>query len=276
MTTGPSKLAKHELKNLTWVEFRDRMAERPVILLPLASQEEQGPHAPMGDFMLTERVAALAAERAGAIAAPTLPFGYAEFFRAIPGGIQLRAETFTRVLEDMVGAFLDHGLERVLILNGHTTNASLIDQVTRRIRRERGVAVASINIWQILPPSEWTRLHGANAAAARGHGGDPLTSIGLHLFPDLMRPDLMAPAAPRTALGLPTSGATAVLFEGTSIGLPLDVTEVTENGVMSGDPALSSAAIGAEMVEWIVAFIARFCAHLSRCDPRAVSEAPGA
>jgi creatinine amidohydrolase len=267
-------MTKHELKHLTWVEFRERMAEQPVILLPLASQEEQGPHAPMGDFMLTERVAALAAERAGALAAPTLPFGYAEFFRAIPGGIQLRAETFTRVLDDMIGAFLDHGLERVLILNGHTTNAFLIDQVTRRIRRERGVAVASINLWQILPQSEWTRLHGANAAAARGHGGDPLTSIGLHLFPELTRPDLMAAAMPRAALGLTTSGATSVLFEGVPVGLPLDVTDVTENGVMSGDPSLSSAAIGAEMVEWIVAFIARFCVHLRACDPRAISEPP--
>jgi creatinine amidohydrolase len=269
-------MSKHELKNLTWVEFRERMAGQPVILLPLASQEEQGPHAPMGDFMLTERVAALAAERSGALAAPTLPFGYAEFFRAIPGGIQLRAETFTRVLTDMIGAFLDHGLERVLILNGHTTNASLIDQTVRAIRRERGIAVLSINIWQILPQSEWTRLHGANAAAARGHGGDPLTSIGLHLFPELMRPDLMAPAQPRTALGLTASGANAVLFEGVAVGMPLDVTEVTENGVMSGDPSLSSAAIGAEMVEWIVGFIARFCAHFRASDPRSIKGPPEA
>jgi creatinine amidohydrolase len=269
-------MPKHELKSLTWVEFRERMADHPIILLPLASQEEQGPHAPMGDFMLTERVAALAAERAGALAAPTLPFGYAEFFRAIPGGIQLRADTFTRVLEDMIGAFLDHGLERILILNGHTTNAFLIDQVTRSIRRERGVAVASINLWQILPQSEWTRLHGDNAAAARGHGGDPLTSIGLALFPELMRPDLMAQAQPRTALGLRTSGSNAVLFDGVTVGMPLDVTEVTANGVMSGNPSLASAAIGAEMVEWIVSFIARLCAHLRQCDPRAVSAPPQA
>jgi creatinine amidohydrolase len=263
-------MRQHELKNMSWVEFRDRMAEQPVILLPLASQEEQGPHAPMGDFMLTERVAAIAAAKADAIAAPTLPFGYADFFRAVPGGIQLRARSFSLVLEDMITAFLDHGLERVVILNGHTTNASLIDDTTRRLRRERGILVPSINLWRVLPQSEWTRLHGENASAARGHGADPLTSIALHLYPELIRTDRIATQDGRTAWGLPTAGADAVLFEGTSIGMPLHVTDVTGNGVMSGNARFSSAAIGAEMVAWITDFVARFCAHVRACDPREV------
>ena len=47
---------KYLLKDFTWVEFRERMKEKPVMLVPLGSQEEQGPHAPMGDFMLTEKI----------------------------------------------------------------------------------------------------------------------------------------------------------------------------------------------------------------------------
>ncbi len=45
---------KHALKDMTVAEFRDRLPSDPVILLPFGSQEEQGPHAPMGDYMLTE------------------------------------------------------------------------------------------------------------------------------------------------------------------------------------------------------------------------------
>ena len=75
---------KNLLKDMTWVEFRARMAEDPVILIPLGSVEEQGPIAPMGDFMLTEKVTELVAKKADAIAAPTTPFGYAEYFRCIP------------------------------------------------------------------------------------------------------------------------------------------------------------------------------------------------
>ena len=86
------KDVKHALKDMTVAEFRDRLDDRPVILLPLGSQEEQGPHVPMGDYLLAEAVALRAAELSGAIAAPCLPFGFAEFFRGFPGGIQLRAE----------------------------------------------------------------------------------------------------------------------------------------------------------------------------------------
>ena len=42
---------------MTWVEFREHMAEDPIGLLPFGSQEEQGPVAPMGDYMLTKILA---------------------------------------------------------------------------------------------------------------------------------------------------------------------------------------------------------------------------
>ena len=268
-------MAKHLLRDLTFVEFAERMVDAPVILLPLGSQEEQGPHAPMGDFMLTERVAGMVAERAGAIAAPTMPFGYAEYFRTVPGGIAVRAATFCALLEDMADAFLAHGLKHIVILNGHTGNAGLIDQTTRKIRRERGVTIPALHIWQLLPATEWTRLHGDNAVRARGHGADPLTSIYRHLYPELMRDDLAAPAAPRRAFGLATNGPSGAMFEGSAIALPLDVTDVTTNGVIAGDPSLSSAEVGAEIVAWLVAYIARFVTHFRTCDPQRVgAQAP--
>ena len=119
----------YALQDLSWPEFRARLPDNPPILLPLGSQEQQGPHAPMGDFVLAERLALAAAERANAICAPVLPFGHADFFRGAAGGVQLRAATFTMVLEDMVTAFLDHGLSHIIICNGHSTNAPLIAQV---------------------------------------------------------------------------------------------------------------------------------------------------
>lgn len=259
---------KAALRDMTVAEFRDRLAEDPVILLPFGSHEEQGPHAPMGDYLLAEAVALKAAEVAGAIAAPCLPFGYAEFFRGFPGGIQLRATTFAAVVEDMLGAFLDHGVERLLILNGHTTNASLIDQVVRRIRRERGVAVASIDLWRSIPDSLWTEIHGDAAGRARGHGGDPVTSVSLYLRPEAMRMDLIRPSGRGRAFGLPMTGTTGIAFEGLAVNLPLDAHEVNADGMLGGDATLASAEAGRRIFDHLVAHCAGFAREFARCDPR--------
>lgn len=265
---------KHALKDMTVAEFRDRLADDPVILLPFGSHEEQGPHAPMGDYMLAEAIALKVAEMSGAIAAPCMPFGYAEFFRGFPGGIQLRAATFCAVVEDMVGAFLDHRIERLLILNGHSTNASLIEQVLRKIRRERGVAVASIDLWRSIPDRVWSEIHGADAGRARGHGGDPITSVSQHLHPELMRPDLIKPATRSQAFGLPATGPAGISFEGLQVNLPLDAEEVNPDGMLGGDATLASAQAGQIIIEHLTGYCARFVAHLRTCDPRTLEAAP--
>jgi Uncharacterized protein, putative amidase len=267
---------KHALKDMTFVEFRERLPGKPVILLPFASQEEQGPHAPMGDFMLTEAVAAKVAEASGAIVAPTIPFGWADFFKTIPGGIQLRPATFSAVVKDVVGAFLEHRIEHILILNGHTSNAPLFDQALRGIRAEYGVTVPYINLWQSIPDSLWKELHGGQVTAARGHGGEPLTSIYLHLFPDLMRMDLAKPSFRSDAFGLPIGGVNNVRFEGMPIHVELNCHEVNADGMLGGDPLLASAEKGARMVEHLVGFCARFIDHMRGCDMRQPQQAMAA
>jgi len=265
---------KHALKDMTFAEFRERLSDKPVILLPFGSQEEQGPHAPMGDFMLTEAVATKVAEASGAIVAPTIPFGWADFFKTIPGGIQLRPSTFSAVVKDTVTAFLEHGIEHILVLNGHTSNAPLFDQTLRRIRAERGVTVPFINLWQSIPDTLWKELHGTQVAAARGHGGEPLTSIYLHLFPELMRMDLAKPSVRAKAFGLQSGGVNNVQFEGMPVHVQLDCHEVNADGMLGGDPRLASADKGERMVEHLVGFCARFVEHMRGCDMRSIASFP--
>lgn len=266
-----TRIRKHALKDMTFAEFRERLSEKPVILLPFGSQEEQGPHAPMGDFMLAEAVAGQVAEASDAIVAPTIPFGYADFFKTIAGGIQLRPSTFSALVEDTVTAFLDHGIEHILILNGHTSNAPLFDQTLRRIRTERGISIPFINLWQSIPDVLWKELHGTSVAAARGHGGEPLTSIYLHLFPELMRMDLARPSVRAKAFGLPTGGVNNIQFEGMPVHVQLNCHEVNADGMLGGDPLLASAEKGARMVEHLVGFCARFVGHMRGCDMRSVA-----
>lgn len=253
---------KHLLKDMTFREFEHIKADNEVIILPFGSQEEQGP-APMGDWMLTEAIAERVARESGAVAAPTMPFGYADYFRCVPGGIQLKAETFARLLEDICENFLDHGMNRLLVFNGHTGNYPVIDQVIRRLRAERGVIVPCINVWRMLTDELWNEAHPGVGKGALGHGGDPLTSVYLHLFPDLVAKDgIPSPGGKKEFLGLPTSGLAAVRFQGIDINVPLDVTDICDDGIAGGDPTRSSAETGKRFVEHIVDTTTSFISYL--------------
>jgi creatinine amidohydrolase len=263
---------KFLLKDMTWVEFGERMKEDPVILIPLGSVEEQGPMAPMGDFMLTERVAELVAQKSGSIAAPTTPFGYAEYFRCMPGGVQLRAETFCSLLLDICENFLDHGLRRLIILNGHGGNMPLIEQTAYQLKQKHRVWVPSINLWRSITAEKWQEFHPELGVSAFGHGGDPMTSMYLHLFPKLMRMDLCEPAQRNDVLGLPTAGLNAIQFKGVNINVPLEVNDISDNGAIGGDASKSSAEIGEKIVNYVVDLAVDFVRYFNNVNPSAEKE----
>lgn len=255
---------KHIVAHMTYREFADAIKENPVILLPLGSQEEHGPASPMGDFLLTEALAARIAEKSGALAAPTTPFGYADYFRPIPGGIQLQASTFCAMLRDYADNFLNHGLKKLIIFNGHSGNAPLIDNVVRQIRRDTGVIVPSINVWRLHTPEIWAKAYGGEPVAkAFGHGAEPVASAYAYLFPDLIRPDLREKAANgKKMLGFDLAGFAGVRFRGVEIPMPVDVTDLTDNGMTSGHTEKTSAEAGKviadNIVDTTVAFIEAF------------------
>ena len=262
----PAAAARTRLAELTSAEARLRLASAPVLLLPLGSLEDQGPHAPMGDFLCAERVATLIAERACAaghdtLTVPVLPFGGRDFFGSVPGGIALSQQTLRHVLRDVTACLLRHRGHRLIVVNGHGGNAQAIHDVTQEIWLGRGVLVPSFQLWRIAGQLLPSLLGAELAARAGGHGADPLASVAMHLFPHLIRHEQVpaAAAAPRELFGLRTGSFGTALFEGIEIGLPLEVGD----SAVTGDAALSSAATGALLVERLVALGAGLIAQLS-------------
>jgi creatinine amidohydrolase len=266
---------KVHMGTLTGDEGRAIYAKNPVILLPMGSQEDQGPHAPMGDYLLAEKIAELAALRATEMGTPTLvapviPFGGADYFGAMIGGIALSEATLTSVLRDMFASLHRHKLTRLIVINGHGGNVGPILVSTREVHRETGMLIPSLYLWRIgygLLPG----IVGAEKAKlGSGHGADPLTSVGLHLFPEVMRKDMIPPGLPtkhNAALDLPYISLGAASFEGAEIGLPTEYDEVYNKGVGKGDPNLSSAETGAALVEQLVGICARFAVHFAAKTP---------
>ncbi|KAA2211829.1 creatininase family protein [Teichococcus oryzae] len=266
---------KVHMGTITGGEGRELYAANPVVLLPMGSHEDQGPHAPMGDYLLAEKVAELAALRATelgtrTVVAPVLPFGGADHFGPMIGGIAIGQGTLELVIGDMLDSLFRNGLTRIIVINGHGGNVGPIAEVTREVYRRDGVLIPSLYLWRIgygLLPG----IVGPDKArAVSGHGADPLTSIGLHLFPELIRKDLVPEGRalkPNAQLGIPHTALGLGAFEGAEVGLPVEYDEIYNDGVAGGDPRLCSAETGAALVEKLTDLCARFIRHYDERVP---------
>ena len=267
-----STTPKVHMGTLTGDEARAAYRRNPVILLPMGSQEEQGPHAQMGDYLLAEKMAELIALRATAegtetLVAPVLPFGGADYFGAMPGGIALEQSTLAAVISDVIRCLLRHDLTRLVVINGHGGNSAAIYDVTRKLLRERGVAIPSLYLWKMANPLLLKIVGPEVAKRSRSHGADPLTSLGMHLFPNWVRPDMIpvAPPAgpPPRFLDVPLTGWAKGEFEGMEVDLPVEYDATSPNGVGDADPRLCSAETGRALAEALVGVGARFVRHFA-------------
>lgn len=260
---------KVHMGTITGAEGRELYARNPIVLMPMGSHEDQGPHAPMGDYLLAEKLAELIALRAcergtRTVVAPVLAFGGADHFGPMPGGIAITPATLTSVITDMVASLHRNGLTRLVFINGHGGNVGPIAEVSREVYRRTKMVMPSLYVWRIgygLLPG----IVGAEQSKkVSGHGADPVTSTAMHLFPELVRMDQIPDGKPLqrckdldiafTALG---TGS----FDGAEVGLPHEYDEIYNLGVGTGDPRLCSPKTGAALVEKIVDVCARFVVH---------------
>ncbi len=260
---------KVHMGQVTAGEARALYAANPVILLPMGSHEDQGPHGPMGDYLLAEKIAERVAIDATArgtrtLVAPVIPFGGADFFGPMIGGITVRAETLTAIISDMIACLHRNGLTRLIVINGHAGNVGPIDEVVRAIYRNERQVIPSLYLWRIAYGLLPDLIGAEKAAKVSGHGADPLTSLGLHLMPEILRPDLIPAAANLKrdpVLDLPFTTLGSVSFDGIDVGMPHEYDEVFNDGVDKGDPNLSSAETGKVLTDKLVDVVVRFVGH---------------
>lgn len=233
-------------------EVSERVAAGAPVILPMGSLETHGPALPMGDYLLAEAIALRIAARDGtALVAPPIPFGGVDFFRGVPGGVALSPATLTALLREVLAALVQGGARRLLLVNGHGGNIAAIEEAQRELRLSAGVVAPVLHLWRNA--GAWQAALGG-APEALGHGGDPVASVALHLFPALCHPERFAPRAevPR-CLGLRVTGFGTVQAGGAEFGVPLDLGEIAPDGVHAPDARGANPTHGALLTERLVA-----------------------
>ncbi|MDR3505226.1 MAG: creatininase family protein [Acidocella sp.] len=249
------------LGDLTAPAFAAALERDPVILLPLGSHEDHGPHQPMGDYVLADIIAERIARRAHelgapAYVAPSLPYGVADYFGSSPGGLALSAESFRAVLDDLLRGLLRHGLSRIVILNAHGGNVPVIHQATLALRRKTGLVIPSFYLWKVARQIMEQRLAGEGAARF-GHGAEPLLSLNLALRGEYVSAQAGAGQAPGRVFGLPVTGFGTVSFQGLHVEVPVEFDAVPREAIAAAWEQ-GSAALGEDVATALVEAGARF------------------
>jgi len=197
----------------TWSQVANR--ESTILLLPLGSCEQHGPHLPLDtDTQIAQHLCAQAAlQDDRLLIAPSLSITASGEHAGFPGTLSIGTDALTQVLIEIVRSA--DWCNGVVFVNGHGGNADAVAAAARTLNSEhRNVAA-----W-------WPRIEHGDA-----HAGASETSIMLAINPELVN---MAKAEAGSTT--PISEISAQLRSG-------GVRAVSTNGVL-GDPTTATSEHG--------------------------------
>ena len=201
-----------------------------MVLVPLGSTEQHGPHLPFStDTLIAQAVSRVAAKERSevtgeaVVVAPAVAFGASGEHQDFPGTISIGHDALRIMLVEVVRS-LSVWAGRIVFVNGHGGNAQTLKAVVERMRDEQH------DVSIIMCALETT---------TDAHAGFDETSVMLHLHPDLV--DMSRAEA----------GNTAPIDELLPELVAKGVRPVSANGIL-GDPTAATAHDGERLFRQLV------------------------
>jgi len=154
-------------QHYTWVEMKEVVKRNPVVVIPVGSVEDHGPHLPLDtDNFLISSICEEAAKRASGdiLLMPLIPYGFETHHMDFPGTIDIHMEHMLHYTLDVCKSVARHGFDRILLADGHGSNMPILDLVARR---------TIIDTEALCAPFLWPSLALGDIKAVResGRGG---------------------------------------------------------------------------------------------------------
>jgi creatinine amidohydrolase len=192
-------MAEIHMNRLSWVQYRERIdGGRTPVFLPVGALEQHGPHLPLGtDAMLSSAIAAGAAELVGGLVAPVLSYGYKSQPKCgggqhFCGTTSLDAATLIGQIRDAIREFDRHGVEKLVLVNGHYENQwFMIEGVDLGLRDCGGqsrLRVMRLEYWDFCTEQTLAQVFPQGFPGfALEHAAVIETSMMLHFHPELVQ-----------------------------------------------------------------------------------------
>ncbi len=169
-------------QHYTWVEMKEVAARNPVVVVPVGSVEDHGPHLPLDtDNFLIWSICEEAARRAEGdiLLMPLIPYGFETHHMDFPGTIDIHMEHMLHFVLDVTKSVARHGFTRILLADGHGSNMPILDLVARRTIVETDALCAPF-LWPSLALKEIKDVR-ESGRGGMSHACELETSVYLYL-----------------------------------------------------------------------------------------------
>ena len=169
------------LQEMSWVDVKDYLETNDMVIIPLGSTEQHGPHMPLGtDYYEAMGTSKIISEKTGVVVAPILWVGYSLYHSGFPGTLSLKPETMEQVLFESAEMLMKYGFRRFMFFNYHGGNNVVQQKVIHRINHTTEAVAMAIGHGSSIQT-------GGEGEFFDWHAGKGETSIMLYLKPELVR-----------------------------------------------------------------------------------------
>jgi len=227
---------------MTAAELRGAADQGAIVLLPVASTEQHGPHLATGvDTFLggevCRRTAELVAEQRPIVVAPTVWMGLAEHHVAYGGTFSVSLPTYHALLRDLCDAILRAGFKKIVIVNSHGGNTAALATLVTDLTRELKAPIATTSVYGLPHRSKAFAAVLEDQEGVR-HACEAETSMMMRAFSACVRKEKLPEAFGPKDLDSPTTQPLLVWKS---------FKDVTLSGVM-GDARRASAEKGERLL----------------------------
>ena len=243
------------LENLTWPEVKQLKFRSKIVLFPLGSFEQHGPHLPLTTD--TDIVTAIARgverERSRQVLClPTLWPGHSTHHLFFPGTLSVRQMPYVQLVIELCDSIVRMSGRKVFLLNGHGGNDVPIRAALRELKSSfPKVSFVFASYWSLA--AQTIKTVRRSESGGLGHACEMETSIMLHLHPQRVKPHLAKRDGPKHT----DRYRQADMQIARPIYFVNEFHEVSKTGTI-GHPDLASAEKGERFLDGIVREVLTF------------------
>lgn len=113
-------------ENLNWMDVEAYLQHDDRVVFITGCVEQHSHLSLLTDVTVPLAMARAVCDPRGIPIVPPLVFGITPYFKAFPGTLSVRVETFAAMVRDVLEALLSQGFHRILVSNGHGGNSGTL------------------------------------------------------------------------------------------------------------------------------------------------------